>query len=230
MSQRGSAIADGAPGGVSLVPDTASLPSGAFLRSLAVGAVIAAGLVLTRELREGTPEAPLVFWGTTAFLVLVAQQDAFQRKIPNWLTGPGLLLALGYNFGTSGLRGLELGLVGAATPFVLLLVFYAGRILGAGDIKAFMALGALWGAVITLKMLAWSTLVGGGIALTIVAVRGEIPAYARRWWNILKLSVIRRRIQYEPPAANEAAAGNLPFGIAIGLGVAAYQLWGWPWG
>jgi prepilin peptidase CpaA len=226
MTQNGLEIGDDAVGSVGSGFNAAGLASTPFYLSLLTAAVIGACLVLS----HWSTSRPLpVFWGATVFVVIVAQQDAYRRKIPNWLTGTGLLLALATNFGLTGVSGLLTGLAGAGLCFALLLGPYVVRVLGAGDVKAFMALGGLWGVSLTLNLIVWSFLVGGAMAVVVLAARGELPSFARRWGKMIKLTLASRRIQYYPPGSDEAAAGGLPFGIAIGLAVAAQQLWGAPW-
>jgi len=226
MTQNGLEIGDDAVGSVGSGFNAAGSANTPLYLSFLAAAAIGACLVLS----HWSTSRPLpVFWGAAVFVVIVAQQDAYRRKIPNWLTGTGLLLALATNFGLTGVSGLLTGLAGAGLCFALLLGPYAVHLLGAGDVKAFMALGGLWGISLTLSLIGWSLLLGGVMAVVVLAAHGELPSFFRRWGKIIKLTLASRRIQYYPPGSDEAAAGGLPFGIAIGLAVAAQQLWGAPW-
>ncbi|MBW2391393.1 MAG: prepilin peptidase [Deltaproteobacteria bacterium] len=138
--------------------------------------------------------------------------------------GPGILLALAYNTFQFGSTGLIASLIGCFLPFVMLIALYAGRSMGAGDIKALMALGTLWGASVILQVIMWSLVIGGVVALVILLFHGELLSMLRRWGRMVATLLVERQFRYEPPTAGEAAAGGLPFGIAIGLAVAAVQL------
>lgn len=189
--------------------------------SLATAALM--GAVLAFSYLEATRVLPAYLFAA-GFLVLVVQQDAFRRRIPNWLVGPGILIALAYNTQQFGWAGLAASLIGGLLPFVMLVALYLARSMGAGDIKALMALGSLWGASVILNVIMWSLVIGGVMALVILLVNGELLSMLRRWWGMLTTVVVEQRFQYQPPTDGEAAAGGLPFGIAIGLGVAAAQL------
>jgi len=204
-----------------------SAPAGNSLAmSIIAGALIAVSLVATRVF-AAEPFTP-AFLGTLGFLVLTAQQDVRRRKIPNWLTGTGLLLALGHAAIVGGWAGLGAALLGAGIPFVILMAAYAGGLMGAGDVKALMALGALWGAWMVADLLVWSIVIGGVIGFLIVAFKGELGVYFRRWWGMIRFFFNTARINYIPPSTGEVAAGGLPFGLAIGLALAAHQIWGGP--
>ncbi|MBW2722957.1 MAG: prepilin peptidase [Deltaproteobacteria bacterium] len=191
--------------------------------SLVASAVVAAALSSAAFAVEATRVLP-AYWFAAGFLVLAVQQDILRRKIPNWLVGPGILLALAYNTFQFGSTGLIASLIGCFLPFVMLIALYAGRSMGAGDIKALMALGTLWGASVILQVIMWSLVIGGVVALVILLFHGELLSMLRRWGRMVATLLVERQFRYEPPTAGEAAAGGLPFGIAIGLAVAAVQL------
>ena len=92
--------------------------------------------------------------------------------------------------------------------FLLLFVPYAARGLGAGDVKATMVLGALWGPQILVAVLVWTAAISGLLA-TAVLLRNAGRRAGR-------------------PAGVERRARGIPLAPAIGLGVIAYQLWGTP--
>jgi len=66
--------------------------------------------------------------------------DVRQRRIPNALVIVGLVLGLGWQ--TWGGAGLVMGLAGAATGLGLLIVPFALNMLGGGDVKLAMVVGA----------------------------------------------------------------------------------------
>jgi prepilin peptidase CpaA len=95
----------------------------------------------------------------TGFTLTAAVWDFRTKRIPNWLTVSGLLVALAYHavvgFMTGGFSGLGGGLLTAAAGFgvgfgILLVLWLIGGG-GAGDVKLMGALGAWMGP--------WNTLV-----------------------------------------------------------------------
>jgi Flp pilus assembly protein protease CpaA len=208
-------------------PATLDAPAGqSLLISCGVALVIAGCLVLAHErAAESVPG----FWGAAAFLVVIAQQDTLRRKIPNWATGLGLLAAVVYQLVMAGGHGLLLALLGALIPFVLLLGPYAVGVLGAGDVKAFMVLGALWGASASLHLIPWSILISGVMGGIFLLASGELFSWIHRWARILGSAFPPGGFRYDPPSPGSAAATGIPYGTAIGLAAAAYLTWGGLW-
>jgi prepilin peptidase CpaA len=183
-------------------------------------AVIAAGL------RSGTPL--LVLACTAAFLFVAVASDVRRFRVPNLLTLPALAAALLLSpwCGTSG--PLEAAL-GAALGFVLLLGPYAAGGMGAGDVKALMALGAWLGPATTLGAAAWALIAAGSFGVALLALRGELGDFFGRWGRALLTTLTLRRFHYEAPARGSSAAGGIPFAAALALGLAAQWLGGSPW-
>jgi prepilin peptidase CpaA len=192
--------------------------------ALAVAALVGACLVVTAL------EAPLPALGwAAAFLVLAVERDMRERRIPNWLTLPALAFAVAHGAWSGGIDGALASLGGAGAALGILLVPYALGWFGAGDVKAMMALGAFWGAGTLLPVVAWAIALGGLLAIGWLVARGGLRDLASRWWQSLRTSFLTRKPTYFAPAPGSVAAGGVPFAVAIGLGVAAYQLWGLPW-
>jgi prepilin peptidase CpaA len=162
-------------------------------------------------------------------LCLAAQQDVQRLRIPNWLTFPAMLGALALHTADLGLLGLQQGLLGLGLAFGLLFIPFALRVLGAGDVKAVMALGALWGPHTLAPLLVWMFAIGGGLAFAWIAVAGGLLDMLRRWKSSFVLSVANRRLTFVPAAEGSVARRGIPFAVAIGLAVIAQQLWGTPW-
>jgi prepilin peptidase CpaA len=171
---------------------------------------------------------PALAWAA-AFLFFAIQQDVRGMRIPNWLTLPSLVAAIGLGGLTGGLAGLGIALAGAGAALAILFLPFAYRVMGAGDVKAAMVLGALWGVDVFISTFWWMVLSGGVIAIALVAAQGGLLDLLRRWAKSAKYSLILRRIIYFQPSEQSAAAGGLPFAVAMGLGAVAQQIWGTPW-
>lgn len=175
-------------------------------------------------------ESPLPqMFGAAAFLFLAIASDVADRRIPNVLTFPALALALGYALLGGAGFGVGTALAGALVALLLFGVPFALGFLGAGDVKACMALGALWGPGALFGAAWWMVVTGGVLAIVFVAARGGLWDLVRRWSLSLFYSVRLGRITYFSPDASSAAAGGLPFAVAIGIGASAFQYWGNPW-
>lgn len=193
-------------------------------RSAGVGlglVVIGAGLM------SSTPLSVLGW--AAAFLFFAVASDLRFHRIPNELTLPALLLALIASPWAGATSGPLEAAMGAALGFALLIGPYALGGMGAGDVKALMVLGAWIGPQATLGATAWAVIAGGAFGLILLALRGELGAFARRWGRTLVNTLISRRIAYEPPATGSIASDGIPFAAAIAVGLAAQWYGGFPW-
>ena len=141
-------------------------------------------------------------WGAAAFLFLAVRHDVQFKRIPNWLTFSSLGLALGFAGISGGLAGLGIALAGAGVAFGVLFVPFCFRAIGAGDVKALMVLGALWGPALLIHALIWMILVGGFVA-------------------VLQLVINH--------AMGTMQARGIPFAVCMALGGSAFQVWGGLW-
>ncbi|WP_344708410.1 A24 family peptidase [Sphingomonas humi] len=150
-----------------------------------------------------------LFWAFIALLALAAVQDAMMLKISNYICGAVLLLGIGGAIA----HGPQIALWENGLVFAIALVigtFLFGRgILGGGDVKLFAAT-VLWfdlgGAG---RLLTWTALAGGVLAVLIIFLR-TLP-----WPDGL-----RARVRVLQPKA------GIPYGIAIAAGaiIASLQL------
>jgi Flp pilus assembly protein protease CpaA len=202
-------------------------PRGTLARAgFATGALVALALLVSGA--YGQEPLPALGWAAV-FLALAAASDVERRRIPNALTFPVLLL--GVLLAALGSGGVALGasLLGVGVGFALLLLPYAVGALGAGDVKAAMALGALVGAGPVVGAVSWALGLGGLFALGLLAFRGGLTDLGERWSRSVALSLAAGRPHYLPPAPGSLAAGGIPFALALGLGAAGHQIWGTPW-
>jgi prepilin peptidase CpaA len=100
--------------------------------------------------------------------------DAGQRRVPNRLTFPALLLGLALAGAQGGLPRLSLA-VGGIGVASLALIAYAARALGAGDVKLLWAVGALTGPRFTSLTLLCTALAGGVLGLVWTMRRARTP-------------------------------------------------------
>jgi prepilin peptidase CpaA len=183
--------------------------------------IVASGLVSSTPL-------PVYGWAA-AFLFFAVLSDVRFHRIPNWLTLSalfGALLASPWAGATSG--PIE-SAAGAALGFALLVGPYALGGMGAGDVKALMALGAWLGPVSAIEATAWAVIVAGVFSVIMLSLNGEIIAYARRWARMIVKSVASRKVAYEAPISGSVASGGIPFAAAIAVGLAAHWYGGPPW-
>jgi prepilin peptidase CpaA len=211
----------------STITISSSMPE---VRPALVAWSIALGLGLFLIVAGFMSSTPLpVFGWAAAFLFFAVASDLRFHRIPNWLTLSALLAALLVSPWAGATSGPLEAAMGAALGFALLVGPYAFGGFGAGDVKALMVLGAWIGPEAMLGAAGWAVIAGGAFALLMLALRGELGAFARRWGRTLFNTLTSRRIAYEPPAAGSIASGGIPFAVAIAVGLAAQWYGGSPW-
>ncbi len=198
------------------------------LRSSTVS-LAAAGLAAGGVLAAGTGGPRLASLTAAAFLFLATHWDVRYLRIPNWLTFPAMALALAGHAAEAGASGAGFALAGIAAAFAALLLPYAAGLLGAGDVKASMALGALLGAPGILAVLIWSALLGGVFGCALLLATGGFCELLRRWATSLTASLETRRLVFLPAPPDAPAARVVPFALVLAFGVAAAFAWGTPW-
>ena len=189
---------------------------------------------------------PLLF--VCAAMVVAAVIDGWKLKVPNWLTLPlivsGWVLGLLHNCGLlegTGDGGIGAALAGTALGFALLLPVYAIGGMGAGDVKMQMGFGSwigaffgLWGSDARpggLAIICWAfavaVIIGGVIALVMIAVRGQ---YRRNLANTREIVGDLVGAKGVGEVADKAAQRKprlhlLPYGIPLCLGFVGYLVY-----
>lgn len=154
--------------------------------------------------------------------------DWRSRRIPNWLTVPGLMIGIAANTWLAGWGGARTSLLGALLGLALLLPFVLVRSLGAGDWKLVGALGAFLGPSQLLNVLVVTILVAGGMALGLIVWKGRIRQTARNMLHILG-AFFSLHLPGPEVSLDSREALKIPFGVAVAVAVllfAARQIWG----
>ena len=153
---------------------------------------------------------------TVAITAVAIYTDVRWGKIFNALTVPVVLAGLVLNFVWGGTAGLARSAEGIGLGLALFLVSALfGRLLGGGDVKLLMAMGALQGPHFLMWTLFYMALAGAALAIGVAVYHGVLGQRLR----FLVASCYLRMAQGVPMEMNEAAGGpRLPYAIAIGVG------------
>ena len=160
-------------------------------------------------------------WVLAAMFSLIAGwTDWRSRRIPNWLTVPGLGVGIIANSIISGWAGCKSALMGAGLGLLLLLPFVAIRSLGAGDWKLVGALGAFVGPQRLLVVLLGTFLVNGIMAVIMII-------WKKRVWQTLRnlASMAGSLLTFHMPgpevSLDHPESFKIPFGVGVAITVTA---------
>jgi Flp pilus assembly protein protease CpaA len=139
-----------------------------------------------------------------ATVLLAAVTDSLERKIHNTLTFPMMLGGILFHVSSQPLGGWWQGLAGLFAVGLPFFGLYAlsPALMGSGDVKLLMAVGALGGVRVALIAGVGSLVVAGPLALLLLIVSGRLGAIAR---------------VFSRSASPSTSPLKAPFGIAIAL-------------
>lgn len=165
-----------------------------------------------------------VLWGLLGIALAIGLvSDLVARRIPDLLTWPTLLLALGARLAWQGLgapdSGLLSGLLGAVLGAGLLLLGNAlSRLLGrsagfgGGDVKLMAVVGAAFGYPVVLAALVLISLVGALQALVTLIWQGKV------WDTVADAGrVLLSRLGWSGSDAPPVSR-HIPYGVSIAVG------------
>jgi prepilin peptidase CpaA len=160
----------------------------------------------------------------TVMVAIAVYTDVRVGKIYNWVTAPGVVVGLALNAIGGGVDGVIQSLLGVALGLgVFLFSTMFGRLLGGGDIKLLIAIGAIQGHVFLLWTIVYMALIGGVLAIIIALWRKDFVAGLRRLVSGLALRMFAK---VPIDVGDTKPVARLPYAIPIALGslVALYVL------
>ena len=153
-----------------------------------------------------------------ALAVVAAVIDVRQRRIPNWLTSPALVMGVLLRWFFFGWRGLGSALAGCALAGGVVFLFYLVRAMGAGDVKLLAAIGSLVGPSNAVVVLAATAISGGVLALLYVVFRRRVGATLRNVGSVLTFHSWNGLKAHPELNLDNPSALRMPYGLAIATG------------
>jgi prepilin peptidase CpaA len=157
-------------------------------------------------------------------LLIACFTDLIYRRIPNLITYPTIILALGFYCLNDGLGGLYFSLGGAAIGLLVFLVPYAMGGMGAGDVKLMGAVGAVLGPMDTAVATLFIAITGGVIAVLFMLRRGEFKEKIICMIFMKKLAFQQKPISTES-SETEISQESIPYALAITGGIFLFHLY-----
>ncbi len=146
--------------------------------------------------------------------ILATGSDIAFGRIFNWLTLGMGLAAIVYAGFTHGLGGVGSSLAGMMAGLVLYGWMFWLRVLGGGDVKLLMALGAWGGVRYAFDVALLGVMLGGVMALVWMLFQGKIKGFVRRAYRFFQ-SVFVRELELEKFEIDRKM--TMPFGIPISI-------------
>ena len=166
---------------------------------------------------------PVILAGAVALALIAGWTDLRSRRIPNWLTVPGLVIGMFANTVLGGWSGLKTSLLGAVIGLALLLPFVLLRSLGAGDWKLAGALGSFAGPALLMDLLIGSVFVAGLMAVALIIYKGRVRQTLRNIGHIL-ISLVTFRLPGNQVSLDNPESLKVPYGVALALTVVLYGI------
>ena len=164
----------------------------------------------------------------SATAVAAAWVDVRERRIPNRLTYPAMLVGIAVQSALFGWNGLRSGTGGGLLFGGIFLLFYLIRAMGAGDVKLATALGCMVGFPAAFQVMYATALCGGALALIQMARSGRVGETMR---NTLWVAGFHARhgLRVHPVVnLDNPSAARMPYGLAFAAGTlcwAVLSLW-----
>jgi prepilin peptidase CpaA len=154
---------------------------------------------------------------TLALTTYAGWLDWRTRRIPNWLTVPGLCLGIAVNAAFGGWHGALVALQGAGVALGALLPLVLMRSLGAGDWKLMGAVGALLEPKPFLFLLVVAVLVAGVMGTVQVIRAHRLLGTLKNMWLLVQGFLTFGLRAHPEISLDNPGLMKVPFGVAVAI-------------
>ena len=153
--------------------------------------------------------------GAGIVFILAISIDLSTEKIPNWLTFSALFCGFAINTYFAQLNGVLVSFLGFALAFAILFPTFMLKILGAGDIKLMMGIGAFMGPQLLFTSVIYGIIAGTLTSIILVISKTGVQGLYQTFKRYKDCIVLGH---YFKPEANEAAGQRVAYAPALGIG------------
>lgn len=119
--------------------------------------------------------------------------DLWKSKIPNWLTGMGVITGYAAHIRGEGEKGILLVTVMMLIPVILFYLLFLMHAMGAGDIKLFMALSCMTDYSIVLHTIIFSLCLAAVYGLFRLIRQGTLIQRILYFRNYMQSSLVKKQ-------------------------------------
>jgi prepilin peptidase CpaA len=166
--------------------------------------------------------------------LVASWKDYRQHRVPNWLNAAIALTGLATQATFGGWAGFENGLKGMLVAFGMLVLFWAVKGMGAGDVKFMAAIGAWLGPDMAASAVMIGALLGGAIAIVMIIRRRRWRETSRNF-QILAAKALNPSMAFTEFGSAKSLSGTsalLPYAIPLSMGtlIVAIMVYSGCWG
>lgn len=163
-------------------------------------------------------------WLLSFVLIVAAVIDGAKLKVPNWLTFSLIISGWTYSFFVGGVAGLGYSLLATFVGLLLLYVLHSVGGMGGGDVKLLAGIGAWLHTAHLLNIFAGTAILGGLMAVAMIARSGRWGHHWRQSLQIVREWVTIRNPDklYDIAAERKPTMLLLPYGIPMTLAALGY--------
>ena len=162
------------------------------------------------------------------FVLVCGIYDLRSRRIPNWLTMSGLTLGIVANCYFSKTDGLLHSFYGLGLALLIYFPLWLFAGLGAGDVKAMVAIGAIVGPQQWLYVFLCTCIAGGIVAVGVSFAKRRLQeTTTKAYFLLIGLLTLRsfRNLHLARGNTTRAESLKVPYAVSIALGsIAALSL------
>ena len=159
---------------------------------------------------------------------LASLHDVRERRIPNLLTGPSIVIALVFHLGMGGWKEMATSAFAGVLAGGLLLIFFLAGGLGAGDVKLMAAIGCFTGLHMLPVVLFTTACCGALLGLVLAIKHRRLREIVQNTVTLVRHHREQGLVPHAELNIDNAAALRMPFAIPITAGcliAAGVQIW-----